>query len=250
MNILDFIYKYFVYPVVNFQYQYNIYNTLVYGLVYIIGFLIFYEFFVKRKKVKIDKYFLISLIVLTLDFLFIRVLMDLSYIQKTFLLLTPLLEFWMILSFLSYFIIKNKKYYIYALSIVFILEVIIFYKNLSINILPFFLLIILLSTIIYLSINEKFFILSIFGELFETIFSIISIYLYNLSSEHVLLNFLVFQYSNPLLFYSLKMLLTFMISLYIKYKVEETDLKNTLYLSIFYLGFLPGLRAALIDILI
>jgi len=250
MNLYENFYQYFVHPVVEYQYKYNIYNTFLYGLLFVIGFIIFYYLFVKNKKVIIEKYFLLNLIILTLIFIIPRVNMDLGYTVRTYLLFTPLLELLILISFLPIlFLYKYRKYYLYILLIILAFEILIFIFGKSINLLPFLIFIILFSFLIYLSYKEKLFYLAIFGEIYETIFSIISIYYFNLQSEHLLLNILIFQYNNPLLFYGLKLSLTLFIALYTKYYLND-DIKNVIYTMIFYLGFLPGLRASLIDILI
>jgi hypothetical protein len=250
MNLYQFFYQYFIYPVIGYQYQYNIYNTFLYGLLFVIGFILFYYLFVKNKKVIIDKYFLFDLIILTLIFIIPRVNMDLGFTIKTYLLFTPLLELWILISFLPVlFLYKYRKYYLYILLAILILEIPFFIFGRPINLLPFLIFILLFSLLFYLSYKEKLFYLSIFGEIYEIIFSIISIYYFNLQSEHQLLNILIFQYGNPLLFYGLKLSLTLFIALYTKYYLNE-DLANVIYIMLFYLGFLPGLRASLIDILI
>ncbi len=76
-----------------FQYKYNIYNTFLYGLIFVIGFILFYYLFVKNKKVIIDRYFLLDLIILTLIFIIPRVNIDLGYTIKTYLLFTPFCRF-------------------------------------------------------------------------------------------------------------------------------------------------------------
>jgi len=249
MNLYQNFYQYFIHPVVEYQYRYNIYNTFLYGLLFVIGFIIFYYLFVRNKKVIVDRYFLLNLIILTLIFIIPRVSMDLGYTARTYLLFTPLLELWILISFLPVlFLYKYRKYYLYILLVILILEIPIFIFGRPINLLPFLIFIILFSFLIYLSYIEKLFYLSIFGEIYEIIFSIISIYYFNLQSEHLLLNILIFQYNNPLLFYGLKLSLTLFIALYTKYHLNN-DIKNVIYTMIFYLGFLPGLRASLIDIL-
>jgi len=250
MNLYQDFYQYFVHPVVEYKYKYNIYNTFLYSFLFVIGFIIFYYLFVKNKKVIIDRYFLLNLIILTLIFIIPRVNMDLGYTVKTYLLLTPLLELWILISFLPVlFLYKYRKYYLYILLIILALEIQIFIFGKSINLLPFLIFVILFSFLIYLSYKEKLFYLAIFGEIYEAIFSIISIYYFNLQSEHLLLNILIFQYNNPLLFYGLKLSLTLFIALYTKYYLKD-DIKNVIYTMIFYLGFLPGLRASLINILL
>jgi len=250
MNLYQFFYQYFIYPVIGYQYKYNIYNTFLYGLIFVIGFILFYYLFVKNKKVIIDKYFLLDLIILTLIFIIPRVNMDLGYTIKTYLLFTPLLELWISISFLPVlFLYKYRKYYLYILLAILILEIPIFIFGRPINLLPFLIFILLFSLLIYLLYREKLFYLSIFGEIYEIVFSIISIYYFNLQSEHQLLNILIFQYSNPLLFYVIKLSLTLFIALYTKYYLRD-DLANVIYIMLFYLGFLPGLRVSLIDILI
>jgi len=249
MNLYQNFYQYFIHPVVEYQYRYNIYNTFLYGLLFVIGFIIFYYLFIKNKKVIIDRYFLLNLIILTLIFIIPRVNIDLGYTVRTYLLFTPLLELWILISFLPVlFLYKYRKYYLYILLIILILEIPIFIFGRPINLLPFLIFIILFSFLIYLSYKEKLFYLSIFGEIYETIFSIISTYYFNLQSEHMLLNILIFQYNNPLLFYGLKLSLTLFIVLYTKYYLND-DIKNVIYTMIFYLGFLPGLRTSIIDIL-
>jgi len=250
MNLYQIFYQYFIYPVIGYRYQYNIYNTFLYGLLFVIGFILFYYLFIKNKKVTIDRYFLLDLIILTLIFIIPRVNIDLGYTIKTYLLFTPLLELWILISFLPVlFLYKYRKYYLYILLAILILEIPFFIFGKPINLLPFLIFILLFSILIYLSYKEKLFYLSIFGEIYETIFSIISIYYFNLQSEHQLLNILIFQYNNPLLFYGLKLSLTLFIALYTKYYLKD-DLGNVIYLMLFYLGFLPGLRNSLIDILI
>jgi len=250
MNLYQIFYQYFIYPIIGYQYQYNIYNTFLYGLLFIVGFILFYYLFVKDKKVIIDRYFLLDLIILTMIFIIPRVNIDLGYTIKTYLLFTPLLELWILISFLPVlFLYKYRKYYLYILLVILILEIPFFIFGRPINLLPFLIFILLFSILIYLSCREKLFYLSIFGEIYEIIFSIISIYYFNLQSEHQLLNILIFQYSNPLLFYGLKLFLTLFIALYTKYYLKD-DLGNVIYIMLFYLGFLPGLRNSLIDILI
>ncbi|BBL45676.1 hypothetical protein MJ1_0523 [Nanobdella aerobiophila] len=250
MDLGSFFYIYFIYPVVDFQYRYNIYNTTAYGLLFFIIFYIFYKFFIEKGKIKIDKDLVISIVLLTIAFMIPRVDMDLLYIPRTYLLLTPILEFWMILAFLPYLFIKNKKYYIYLLIIIILIEIPIFILKDPINVVPLLFLSFLMPFLFYFSNNENFFILSIYGEIYESIFSILSVFLFNLKSEHPLLNLIVYNMNNPLLFYSLKLLLTIITAFYIRYFVKDIKLKNTLYIMLFYLGFLPGIRASLLDLIL
>ena len=77
MNLYQIFYQYFIYPVIGYQYKYNIYNTFLYGLLFVVGFILFYYLFVKNKKIIIDRYFLLDLIILTLIFIiytFIRIM--------------------------------------------------------------------------------------------------------------------------------------------------------------------------------
>jgi hypothetical protein len=251
MNLQEFFYKYFIYPVIGYQYQYNFYNTLLYGFLFVLSFFLFYYLFVKKRKVLIDKYFLLSLIFLTIVFIIPRVNIDLGYTIKTYLLFTPLLELWILLSFLPVlFFYEYRKFYFYSLIIVLILEIPFFIYGRPINTIPLIFFFFLISIIIYLSFKEKMFILSFFGEIYESIFSILSVFLYNLPSEHYLLNLLIYQYHNPFVFYSIKLSLTIILAIYIKYWIKDKDLQDVLFLMLFYLGFLPGTRNSFIDILL
>ena len=124
MNLYQIFYQYFIYPVIGYQYQYNIYNTFLYGLLFVVGFILFYYLFIKNKKVTIDRYFLLDLIILTLIFIIPRVNIDLSYTIKTYLLFTPLLELWILIAFLPVlFLYKYRKYYLYISLVILILEI-------------------------------------------------------------------------------------------------------------------------------
>jgi len=49
MNLYQIFYQYFIYPIIGYRYQYNIYNTFLYVL-FVVGFILFYYLFVKIKS--------------------------------------------------------------------------------------------------------------------------------------------------------------------------------------------------------
>jgi len=202
---------------------------------------------IKRFKVKIDKFFIFSI----LPFLFfvsaLRVYQDLG-IYNSILLVTPWIEvlFLFTLTF-SYFLslLLQKFLNLYYLKVFFLIGFFLFsftLINLPIkNFLPLFYVFIFLSPWIFLT--KPFFskedLMIIISHMLDANSSFVANYFFHLQEKHVIASFL-FSF-NPFLFIFLKFFLIIFAILLLN-QLQNEELKNYLKLILILLVLGPGLR--------
>jgi len=243
---MDFFQKYFIDPVINLS-GYNIVNTTVYILIYILAFYIFYQYFLKKRKVYLDEYFFYNLMLSTYIILTIRVCIDIMLCERNIFFYTPLLQFWMIILFFpNLLFFEKRKYFFYFYVFLSIIFTFVFLRKIP----NFFILLPLLTiiAIIYLIKKRKYYILPIISQVFDGIIGTIGIF-YGFSPEHVVHRTLLNTFDileGSIIFLTMKFSILLIFILIVMKYIEDEDLKNTLYLAVFYLGYLTGLRNSLI----
>jgi len=243
---MDFFQKYFIDPVINLS-GYNIVNTTVYILIYILAFYIFYRYFLKKRKVYLDEYFFYNLMLSTYIILTIRVCIDVMLCERNIFFYTPVLQFWILLLFLPNLLFFEKRrhlFYLYIfLSIIFTF---IFLKKIP----NLFILLPALTVIaiVYFIKKKKYHIIPVISQALDGIAGTIGIF-YGFSPEHVVHRTILSTFGTlegSIIFLIIKFAILLVFVYLIRKYIDDEDLRNTLYLAVFYLGYLTGLRNSLI----
>jgi len=243
---MNFFQKYFIDPIINLS-GYNIINTVVYIIIYILVFYIFYLYFLKRKKVLLDDFFFYNLMLSTYIVLTVRICIDIMLCERIIFFYTPMLQFWILLLFsptLLFFKRRKELFYFYVfLSIIF---TVIFLRKIPNYFI--FLPILTIAIIVHFIRKRKYHILPIVSQMLDGIGGTIGIFL-GFGPEHVVHRTLLNTFgllNGSIVFLVLKFSILIIFVLLVWKYVEDEDLKNTLYLAVFYLGYLTGLRNSLI----
>jgi len=243
---MNFFQKYFVEPIINLS-GYNVINTIVYIAIYILAFYIFYLYFLKKKRVLLDEFFFYNLMLSTYIILTVRVCIDIMLCKESIFLYTPILEFWILLLFSpTILLFKRRKeiFYFYVfLSVVF---TIIFFKKLPNYFI--FLPISAIAIMIYFIRKKKYYVLPIVSQALDGIGGTIGVFS-GFEPEHVVHRTLLSTFGlleGSIIFLTLKFAILIAFIFVVEKYLEDIDLKNTLYLAVFYLGYLTGLRSSLI----
>ncbi len=254
-----FVEKYFIEPIYRHT-GYNIVNTVFYGLLLGLGIIIS-EKIIGKLNLKVDKYFVISLLPYLVLASCIRSLVDANIMKTTFFFVTPgifFLIFFTVLPILliSLFVEKRleiKYYYItaiigtsflvYPLYTVLInvialkpLLYILFTLILSISIILF--------GINYLNVNkfkERWIQGIFFAHMLDFSATFVAVDFYGYFEEHVFENFLIEISNTALILFPLKIIVISLVILIIQAIIEERSL-NFWYFALFLLGLSPGLR--------
>ncbi len=243
---MSFFYDYFIKPILTLS-GYNVVNTFTYIAFYIIVFYVFYEYFLRKGRIKLDEFFFYNLMLSTYIILTARVCVDLYLCSKTYILYTPILEFWILLVFLPTILMFDKRrilFYFYIGSA--IMFTLIFLKRIPnlLIILP----ITLILTIVYFVRKRKYWVLPFISQALDGISGTIGV-MFGFKPEHVIHNSIIGLFGvikGSLIFLSLKFLILVIFIYVVNSYIKEKDLRDTLYLAVFYLGYLTGLRNSLI----
>ncbi len=261
MNILDFISRYFIQPIYNGE-GYNIYNTVVYGLVLGVGIILVEKLLIKL-RIKVDFRFFIALLPFLIFASTSRSLVDASIFPRTALLITP--GIFITTAFLAFFSLivslglqkRGIEYHKTMFALGSILTVYPIYKVFtSIShwkplILISFLL--LFSILIFMYGFERLgysqlknpWVKAVFaGHLLDATATIVGVTYYGFFEEHVFGNWLIHLTHTAYIIYPLKLVVLVIIIYIIDSMVEEKQ-RSYWYLAFFIIGFAPGLRDAL-----
>jgi uncharacterized membrane protein len=250
--MIDFIQKYFIEPI----YQgtgYNVYNTIVYGLLLGLG-IIAVDKLLRRLKVRIDMNFYIA----TLPFLtlasLLRSLTDAHILPTSFFLITPgifLTIFFVTLScLLAARIIERKKSIEYHKnmlacglilvippSLLLLLNIFVWSPIIMIAGVTLASSVFLLALFKVLRIDKKEIYLMGSAHMLDASATFVGIQFYGYWEEHIFENYLI-SLGGPLVIFPLKII----ILLLIIYVLEKIENNSFWYFAIFLLGYAPGLR--------
>jgi len=243
---MSFFQKYFIDPIINLS-GYNVVNTLFYIVVYILVFYVFYLYFLKGKRVLLDDYFFYNLMLSTYIILTIRVCIDVMLCERIIFFYTPILQFWILLLFfptILFFKRRKEIFYFYVfLSIIF---TIIFLRKIPNYFI--FLPILTIAIIVYFIRKRKYHLLPIISQALDGISGTVGVFL-GFKPEHVVHRTLLNTFgllNGSIIFLTLKFFILIVFILLVWKYIEDEDLRNTLYLAVFYLGYLTGLRGSLV----
>lgn len=229
---------------------YTIENTFLYSILYILAFLLLY-FFVKKRKIILDKYFNINLILSFSFIVLIRVAMDFGWIKESFIFYTPFMQI-LVLALFSINLLDNekRKEYSYFYLILIIIAILLFLRQIPNFTIIFAILIIFSIFYIFYKEKKKYYIfLPILSQLLDGIYGNFGIYFLGYSPKHVvhtyILNYFGLELGIPI-FLILKFSILILTLLIINKYIEDIELKEIVYLMLFYVGYNSGLRNALL----
>jgi len=243
---MDFFQKYFIDPIINLS-GYNIVNTTVYIVLYILAFYILYHYFLKRKKIYLDDYFFYNLMLSTYIILTIRVCIDIMLCERNIFFYTPLLQFWIFLLFFpNLLFFEKRKYFFYFYILLSVVFTFVFLRKIP----NLFILLPILSiiTMIYFIRKKKYHVMPVISQVLDGISGTIGIF-YGFSPEHVVHRSILNTFGTlegSIIFLTMKFFILLVFIFIVMKYIEDEDLKNTLYLAVFYVGYLTGLRSSLI----
>lgn len=230
--------------------RYTIENTLLYSLLYILAFILLY-FFIKNKKIVIEKYFNINLILSFSIITLIRVSMDMGWIESLFLFYTPYMQI-LVLSLFSVNIIDNnkRKDFFYFYLIILLISILFFIKKLpNLFFIPASIILILIIYIFYKENKKYYYFLPIFSQFLDGIYGNLGILLFGYSPKHVVHSFILYKFGvtfGIFIFLTLKFIILILTIILVEKKLKDLDLKEIFYLMLFYVGYNAGLRNMLL----
>lgn len=241
MALLNFINKYFAAPF-NSVYEYNLVNTVTYGVMAFLGIYLF-NYFIIQKKVEVDNKFVLNLIPYILLGSLIRSYVDKGIINKVFFTVSPGLY----LTVSSLFLIgilfgKLKEIGIVSLIAFFI----VYGLNFSINSYFIFILILMIiSTKIIFRLTQhlKFSNISkyaLISQLFDAINTSFILLFFGGFEKHVIPRTIIEIFGTPLAFIPAKLMVIIPIIYYLN--KEKNNLSKLILIAIFVLGLAQGLR--------
>ncbi len=252
--IYNFIYKYYILPAETGS-GYNIVQEITYGIILAFALYLFYKG-LKRLNIDIDEKFAIPSIVFAVLIALLRALVDLGYIERSFLTITPGIiflvgGFFIITILISGYFFKKNYYKIASIigGIPLFYFFIIFIQHIHhIEALFYFLIIFLISFGITLLINKRFNILKsrldylvVLGQLVDGSATTVGIAFYNYWEQHPIPRFLM-EHFTPFSFILVKLTIVLAILYILNKEKDKDDLINIIKLAIMALGLAPGLR--------
>jgi len=243
MSIFEFFYRYFLKPIEEME-GYNIVNTLVYSILFIIIVYFGYKI-IRRINKKIDNFFLISIIPFTLFGILIRIQVDYGLLKPSFFTVTP--GIWIISALIwLFFVILYKDFKTISLfGSLLTAYILLIYKPIIYNWTYILSFIAFLVLIIIFSLKNQFMFPPFLSQIMDALYSYIGIKYYNLRSEHVVESFFI-ELGVLEIFIAVKIILTLLILYIIAKSDVEKDLKMYLYTVLFFIGFVPASRNAFI----
>lgn len=255
MSIGEFLRRYFVEPIYTGE-GYNVYNTIVYGLLLGVGILAVEKLLIKL-KIRVDSRFFFSLFPFFVFASASRSLVDAGIFPKTALLITPgIFITTTALALLSLSLSRmlfGEKFHT-ALFLMGSLSAIypLFVAVTSIpDIKPIIQIIALFvaSSLVFAFGMRHFYqdlknpwVKAVFiAHMLDASATVVGVEYYNFFEEHVFENWLINLVDSAYVIFPLKLVVLFLIVKIIKMYVEEEN-RNFWYLAFFILGFSPGLR--------
>ncbi|WP_456419957.1 DUF63 family protein [Methanocaldococcus infernus] len=253
-ELKEFIYKYYIEPAETGS-GYNLVQEITYGLILALFLYLFYKG-LKKLNIKIDEKFVIPGVIFTILIALMRALVDLGYIERSFLTITPGIVFlvggfYIITILITGYFFRDNYYKVSSVVglIPLIYFFIIFLQHVK-TALPIILSLFLVTLFLGMAylINKRFKIfnskidyLTLLGQLVDGAATTIGIGIYGYLEQHPIPRFLM-EHFTPISFIVVKFTIVTII-LYILNKEEmDPDLRNIIKLIIMALGLAPGLR--------
>ncbi len=241
MALLEFINTYFVSPF-NSLYEYNLVNTITYGLLAFLGIYLV-NYFIQHKNLKLDIKFVRDLVPYILFGALLRSYVDKGIIGKGFFTVSPGLY----LTVASLFLIGILFGKIRELGVLSLLAFLVMYGiNFSINsYLVLIIILMILSTklILYLTRNLKFDKISNYAltaQLFDAINTSFILLFFGGFEKHVIPRAIIDMFGTPLAFIPAKLIVVVPIIYYLN--KDKNKLSKLILIAIFVLGMSQGLR--------
>ena len=264
MSVRDFVYKYYVEPIL-YDTGYNPINTLTWAILLIIFIILLFRL-LKRLDIMIDEKFVFANIPYVVGGGLLRVVEDSEIITSSFryLLISPLIYFLVFFVAISILLISaylrkfGLKYHIIYFSggIIFTLiisSILIIREDVEHPaVLPgVIILASLATTIIYLALRNTYLmtnlnIMVIFAHMFDASATFVGIDFFNYWEKHVLPGFFINLTGTALVMYPLK-IAVFIPLLYLldrEMKREDLELTNFIKFALITIGLAPGIRDA------
>ena len=258
--MINLLKKYFIDPIYT-GVGYNLYNTLVYGLILGIAIILSFKI-VEKFKIQIDFKFLLALIPFLILGSMLRTLEDAAILPITAFLISPGIFFTIfgivILASAVAYVIQKKIGYNCNIVLGIIGLVILFYpaflifKNVQIYFPLFYIsLALIASTVSILGIIKYCNIsyleglwvkIIIAAHMFDTSATVVAVEIYGYWEEHYIEGSIIESMGTSLILYPLKVLVLFTVIYMIQKILDDKNTISFWYLSIFILGFSPGLR--------
>ncbi|WP_423793407.1 DUF63 family protein [Methanocaldococcus indicus] len=252
--IKEFIYKYYILPAETGS-GYNLVQEITYGAILAFALYLFY-LGLKKLDVKIDFKFAIPSVVFAVLIALMRALVDLGYIERSFLTITPGIiflvgGFFIITILLSAYFFKDNYYKVSAVigAIPLLYFLTVFFKHIH-HPEAFIYFILLFSPVlivVYL-INKKINILkdrldylAVIGQLTDATATTVGIAFFHYWEQHPIPRFLM-EHFTPYSFLIIKTTVVLVILYILNKDVDNEDLRNIIKLCIMALGLAPGLR--------
>ncbi|ACX72048.1 Protein of unknown function DUF63 [Methanocaldococcus vulcanius M7] len=254
--IYEFIYKYYIEPA-KLGTGYNIIQEITYGTILAVFLYLFYKA-LRKLNIKIDEKFAIPGIVFSVLIALIRALVDLGYIERSFLTITPGIIFliggFFILTILTSAIIFKENYYkvsaiIGAIPLLYFLSI--FFKHihhpealLYVGILVggvYFVIRFLDEKLNLNILSSKIDHYVIIGQLIDASSTTVGIGIYGYWEQHPIPRFLM-EHFGVYAFIPFKILVILLALYILNREVEDENIRNIIKLCIMALGLAPGLR--------
>ena len=241
MAFLNLLNQYFISPF-NALYEYNLVNTISYGLLAFLG-IYFINYFIEHKKIKLDVYFIRNLIPYILFGALMRSYVDKGLIEKTFFTVSPGLY----LTLASLFLIGLLFGKLNELGIISLIAFLMRYGiNFSINSYLIFILVVTIfasKLLLNWTKSLKFTNLSNYAmtaQLFDAINTGFILLFFGGFEKHVLPRAIIDFFGTPLAFIPAKLVIVIPVIYYLN--KDKNKLAKLILIAIFVLGMAQGLR--------
>ncbi|MEM5820698.1 MAG: DUF63 family protein [Candidatus Aenigmatarchaeota archaeon] len=224
---------------------YTISKTLIYAFTLLASLILIYKILTSKLKIKIDENFLIFALFLSLPFSSLRVLEDYSIIQSIF-IVTPWIEaIYMLILLITLSIVKNVKNYekvsiIFGIPLFFVFLFQLEIKN-YIAILYFVLILSIIFSLFKILKIDFFDKLVILSQTYESLVTVINVFVFNLYEQHILSRFLLENFGILYVFIKIFAALLFVTAINYSFK-NNKEFANYLKTSIIVLSFSIGNR--------
>lgn len=245
VDIVSFLNNYFVSPIFNGN-GYNIYNTLVYGLI-LVGFIVLLDKIFKKYKFKIDSKFIVYTLPYVLMGSLFRVIED-AGIVDSYLFVTPFTYFLTFTISVCFLLITKKlidDYKAYWGTIGIIIDIylisLLSFPNIGsfLSVLKYFTPWVILFLIFKPKITNINFI-ALLSHILDATTTFVSISFFGYIEEHVIPSFLIRNYG-PFSFYLAKIPVV-LLAIYLIDKEKDENTRNLLKLVLIVIGLAPALR--------
>jgi uncharacterized membrane protein len=258
--MIDSIKKYFIDPIYTGS-GYNIFNTLVYGLLLGVGIILSYKI-IEKFKIRIDEKFLLGLLPFLILGSMLRALEDALLLPKSAFFITPGIFFTIfgivIFALVVAALLREKKGYEFHITLGVLGLLLLPYPAFIIlkNILIYSPLFYTLSTLIVSTVviigainywnitymKGRWISSIIAAHMLDASATVVAVELYGYWEEHYFEGAIIDSIGTGLVIYPLKIIVLFTAIYIIQKAVEDENAVNFWYIALFILGFSPGLR--------